>query len=69
MLLDPELLKKTGVFALASGQLVAYVVSGYFLGNWLDERLHTAPLCVCVFSLAGLGYSSWQIIARYKSEK
>jgi F0F1-type ATP synthase assembly protein I len=69
VLLDPELLKKTGVFALASSQLVAYVVSGYFLGNWLDKSLGTAPLFVASLSLAGFGYSCWRLIVSVKSEK
>jgi F0F1-type ATP synthase assembly protein I len=29
-------------------------VVGYFIGNWLDGKLHTAPYLMILFSLLGL---------------
>jgi F0F1-type ATP synthase assembly protein I len=60
--LDAELLKKTGIFALVSSELIATIGGGYFLGSFLDERWNSAPICVGILTLAGLSYSVWRIL-------
>ena len=62
MRLDAELLKKTGIFALVSSELLATIGGGYFLGTFLDERWQTAPIFVGLFTTAGLSYSVWRIL-------
>jgi hypothetical protein len=61
VLLDRDLLKKTGVFALVSGELIACIGGGYFLGSWLDSKRNTAPLMTAGISVLGLVYSVWRI--------
>lgn len=61
MLLDQELLKKTGVFALVSGELIACIGGGYLLGQWLDRRFHSAPWFAAGLAMMGLVYSVWRI--------
>lgn len=61
MRLDAELLKKTGVFALVSGELLACIGGGYFLGNELDKRMDTTPTFAAGLAILGLVYSVWRI--------
>jgi F0F1-type ATP synthase assembly protein I len=61
LLLDPELLKKTGVFALVSGELLACIGGGFFLGRWLDEKFNTSPWIAGGLACLGLVYSVWRI--------
>lgn len=61
MRLDAELLKKTGIFALVSSELIATIGGGYLLGTFLDERFNTAPVFVGIFTTAGLSYGVWRI--------
>ena len=61
VLLDRVLLKKTGIFALVSGELITCIGGGYFLGSWLDSRWNLAPLFTASFSVLGLVYSVWRI--------
>jgi F0F1-type ATP synthase assembly protein I len=60
--LDAELLKKTGIFALVSSELIATIGGGYLLGSFLDERLNSAPILVGLLTTAGLSYSVWKIL-------
>ena len=62
LLLDGELLKKTGVFAIVSAELLTTIGGGYFVGNWLDGRWHTAPVLGVSLPLLGLAYSVWRIL-------
>jgi hypothetical protein len=68
VLLDPELLKKTGVFSLALGELVALVIGGFAFGSWLDQKLGWSTILRAVLPILGLIYSCWRIVNRYKSE-
>jgi hypothetical protein len=65
--LDAELLKKTGVFALVSGELTISIGGGYWLGNLLDERLHTKPAFSAGLAILGLVYAVWRIFGLAKS--
>ena len=67
MLLDPELLKKTGVFALVSGELLAYIGGGFLLGRELDKRLHAEPWFAGGLATLGLVLSVWRILQLSKS--
>jgi len=60
-LLDQELLKKTGIMGLASGELIAAVGGGYWLGTWLDRKWNTAPVFMASLALLGLIYAGWRI--------
>ncbi|MGE3261395.1 MAG: AtpZ/AtpI family protein [Bacteriovoracia bacterium] len=62
MLLDPVLLKKTGIFSLVSGELLAFIGGGYWLGSTIDKRWHSAPVFTLVFVFIGLTYSGWRIL-------
>jgi F0F1-type ATP synthase assembly protein I len=64
--LDAELLKKTGIFGLVSGELIGSVGCGYWIGGWLDKRLNTAPVFLNLLVFAGFSYSIWRI---YKVSK
>jgi F0F1-type ATP synthase assembly protein I len=61
LLLDRELLKKTGVFALVSGELLTFIGGGFLLGQWLDRRFNSAPWFAAGIATAGLVYSVWRI--------
>lgn len=61
MRLDVELLKKTGVFALVSGELITMIGGGYLLGDFLDSRWSTGPIFGFGLASAGLIYSVWRI--------
>lgn len=61
MRLDAELLKKTGVFALVSGEITALVGGGYFLGKYLDNRFGFEPTLAVILAMLGLGIGSWRI--------
>lgn len=61
LLLDPELLKKTGVFALVSGELLTFIGGGFLLGRELDKRFETAPWIAGGLATLGLIYSVWRI--------
>ncbi len=61
MRLDAELLKKTGIFGLVSGELIACIGGGYWVGSWLDARWNTAPIFTAGLALLGLSYSVWRI--------
>lgn len=67
MRLDAELLKKTGVFALVSGEVTALVGGGYLLGKYLDERWSFPPLLSISLALIGLGIGCWRIWQKSKS--
>lgn len=62
MLLDAELMKKAGIFGLVSGELIAFIGGGYWVGNKLDLRLHTSPLITIILSILGLIYCVWRIL-------
>ena len=62
LLLDTELLKKTGVFALVSGELLLFIGGGYWLGTKLDRYWGTAPYVAAVLAMLGLVYSVWRIL-------
>lgn len=61
LLLDKELLKRTGIFALVSSEVVATVVGGFLVGNWLDEKWGISPLLRFALPFTGFGYSVWRI--------
>ncbi len=61
MLLDPVLLKKTGVIGLVSGELVVFIGGGFWLGSALDRRWQMAPIFTLVLTLLGLAYAGWRI--------
>jgi hypothetical protein len=61
MRLDAELLKKTGVFALVSGEVTALVGGGYFLGQYIDTHWSKRPVFGVSLALVGLGLSCWRI--------
>lgn len=67
MLLDRELLKKAGVFAFASAELIVTIGGGFFLGDWLDRRLGLPLVFTMLFTIAGLGYSVWRFEKLFKS--
>ncbi len=60
-LLDQELLKKTGIMGLVSGELLVCIGGGYWLGSTLDRRWGSAPALTALLSLAGLAYATWRI--------
>jgi F0F1-type ATP synthase assembly protein I len=59
--LDAELLKKTGVFALVSSELIACIGGGYWLGSFLDNRWESAPIFTVILATLGLTYAVWRI--------
>lgn len=61
MRLDAKLLKKTGVFAFVSGELLSLVGGGAYLGIYLDRKLGTKPVLVSLMSFLGLLYCVWRI--------
>lgn len=61
MRLDAELLKKTGVFALVSSELITTIGGGFLLGNYLDGKWGTKPIFGFGLALLGLVYSVWRI--------
>ena len=61
MRLDPDLLKKTGVFGLVSSELVTFIGGGYLLGAWLDKKWNTTPYLGALLALLGISYSVWRI--------
>lgn len=61
MLLDKELLKRTGIFALVSSEVLATVAGGFLAGDWLDEKWGTSPFLSAALPLLGFGYSIWRI--------
>gem|GEM_PF-7118393 len=61
MLLDPVLMKKTGVIGLVSGELVVFIGGGFWLGSTLDKRWQTAPIFTLILALLGLTYAGWRI--------
>lgn len=68
MLIDSELLKKTGVFALVSGELAVTVGASFFFGHWVDQKLGTEVIFATLLPLAGLSFCVWRIIRQYKTE-
>lgn len=62
MLLDPELMKKFGVFGLVSGEVLGAVLGGYFFGQFIDRKAHTTPAFTAIFACVGLIYSVWRIL-------
>ena len=54
-------MKKTGIFGLVSGELIAFIGGGYWVGSSLDKRWHTIPVLTLVFVFIGLAYSGWRI--------
>ena len=61
MLLDAELLKKTGIFGMVSGELVAFIGGGFWVGNKLDLWLQTSPVFKLILTTLGLSYCVWRI--------
>jgi F0F1-type ATP synthase assembly protein I len=59
--LDAKLLKKTGVFAFVSAELLACIGAGVFIGTWLDAKLGTKPYLTGALSIVGLAYCVWRI--------
>ena len=60
-LLDQELLKKTGIMGLVSGELLVFIGGGFWLGSWLDQRWKMAPVLTVVLTMLGLAYAGWRI--------
>ena len=60
-LLDRELLKKTGIMGLVSGELVVFIGGGYWLGRFLDQRWQSAPVFTAALAMLGLVYAGWRI--------
>lgn len=60
-LLDRELLKKTGIMSVATGQLLAYAGSGWWIGSWLDEKWNSAPWLKAILAMLGFVYAGWRI--------
>lgn len=48
------LVRGVGIAFTLTFQLSASVLLGYFLGNWLDGLLHTAPWLTMVGVMAGV---------------
>jgi hypothetical protein len=61
LLLDPDLLKKTGVFALVSAELITFIGGGYWLGSFVDGKWNSAPVFTVSLATIGLIYSVWRI--------
>lgn len=61
MLLDAELLKKTGIFGLVSGELIAFIGGGYWIGNQVDRRWNTSPIFTGILTVIGLSYCVWRL--------
>ncbi len=62
LLLDRELLKKTGVFALVSSEVVAAVGGGYFLGRYVDSWLALGgPVFAAGLAIIGFVYIVWRL--------
>ncbi len=61
MRLDAELLKKTGVFALVSSELITMIGGGFLLGDFLDGKWGTKPYFGFGLACGGLVYSVWRI--------
>jgi F0F1-type ATP synthase assembly protein I len=61
LLFDPDLLKKAGIFSLVSGELLACIGGGYWLGKELDKRWNTGPWLMSTLAMLGLVYSVWRI--------
>jgi F0F1-type ATP synthase assembly protein I len=60
-LLDRELLKRTGIMGLVSGELVAFIGGGYWLGGVLDRHWQATPAFTVSLTLLGLAYAAWRI--------
>jgi F0F1-type ATP synthase assembly protein I len=67
LLLDAELLKKTGVFAFVSTELLVTIGGGYLGGKWIDQRLNSAPYVAVSLAMLGLCYSVWRILRLSKT--
>jgi hypothetical protein len=60
-LLDQQLLKKTGIIGLVSGELFGFIGGGYWLGTWLDRKWNSTPLLSAALAMLGLIYAGWRI--------
>jgi F0F1-type ATP synthase assembly protein I len=54
-------MKKTGIFGLISGELIAFIGGGYWVGSSLDKHWQTSPALTLVFVFVGLAYGGWRI--------
>lgn len=48
------MLRQFGVLTAAISQLFFVVLSGFFLGDWLDSLFLITPLCTLLFSTFGI---------------
>jgi F0F1-type ATP synthase assembly protein I len=55
-------MKKTGIFGLVSGELLAFIGGGYWLGSTLDKRWDSKPVVTLIFVFLGLSYCVWRIL-------
>jgi hypothetical protein len=60
-LLDREMLKKTGIMGLATGQLLVFIGCGWWLGGWLDRKWNSVPIFSVALALLGLSFAGWRI--------
>lgn len=69
MFFDPKLLKSASFALSLATQAIVLTFVGFFLGQWIDGYLATAPYLqmVCTFSAFIIGM--YNLITRLKSNK
>jgi F0F1-type ATP synthase assembly protein I len=68
MRLNPELLKKSGVFGVVSAELVGYVAAGFGLGWFIDGLAGTKPIFSAILTIVGLAAAIRRILVWMRSQ-
>lgn len=57
---------KNALITVSDGVIGAgiLVFVGVLLGNWADDKLHSAPLCVIIFALVGGGLGLARLVMK-----
>lgn len=67
-LLDQQLLKKTAIMGMATGLLLVLTGGGWWLGQWLDGKWNSAPVCSAVLATLGFSLAGWRIWRQAKED-
>ena len=69
MFFDPKLLKSASFALSLAIQAIVLTFVGFFLGQWVDDHLSTAPYLQMVFTFLGFGIGMYSLITQLKSKK